>query len=179
ESAFGRDRDLAGALEDALEATQRVREIVGDLRLFSRGDEDQRRAVSVRDALESALRLAWNEIRHRAELRCSLEPVPDVMASESRLGQVFLNLLTNAAHAIPVGQLEKHEIAVSTRTDDQGFAVIEIRDTGSGISEGLVSRVFDPFFTTKPAGIGTGLGLAICRRIVADLGGRIDVESEL
>lgn len=179
ESAFGRDRDLAGALEDALEATQRVREIVGDLRLFSRGDEDQRRAVSVRDALESALRLAWNEIRHRAELRCSLEPVPDVMASESRLGQVFLNLLTNAAHAIPVGQLEKHEIAVSTRTDDQGFAVIEIRDTGSGIPEGLVSRVFDPFFTTKPAGIGTGLGLAICRRIVADLGGRIDVESEL
>jgi PAS domain S-box-containing protein len=167
------------ALADAIEATRRVREIVGDLRLFSRGDEDQRRAVSVREALESALRLAWNEIRHRARLDCEFGPVPDVLASESRLGQVFLNLLTNATHAIPEGKLESNQITVRAGTDPSGWAVVEVKDTGSGIPPELRERVFDPFFTTKPVGVGTGLGLSICRRIVGDIGGRIEITSEL
>ena len=172
-------RDFDEALSDAVEATRRVREIVTDLRLFSRGDEDRGKAVSVRDALESALRLAWNEIRHRARLECEFSAVPDVRASESRLGQVFLNLLTNAAHAIPEGQLDAHRITVRAGTDASGWAFVEVEDSGSGIPIELRERVFDPFFTTKPVGVGTGLGLAICRRIVADIGGRIEVTSEL
>ena len=171
-------REFDEALADAVEATRRVREIVTDLRLFSRGNEDGGKAVSVRDALESALRLAWNEIRHRARLDCDFGPMPDVLASESRLGQVFLNLLTNAAHAIPEGRLEAHKITVRAGTDASGWAFVEVEDSGSGIPDELRERVFDPFFTTKPVGVGTGLGLAICRRIVADLGGRIEVTSE-
>ena len=170
--------ELAEALDDAIEATRRVREIVSDLRLFSRGDDDRRKAVSVRDALESALRLAWNEIRHRARLDCEFGPVPDVLASESRLGQVFLNLLTNAAHAIPEGKLEANQIIVRAGTDASGWAMVEVQDSGSGIAPAQRERVFDPFFTTKPVGVGTGLGLAICRRIVGDIGGRIEITSE-
>jgi len=105
--------------------------------------------------------------------------VPPVLANGARLGQVFLNLLINAAQAIPEGQVEKNEIRVVTRSDDLGRAIVEVRDSGSGISPDVVGRIFDPFFTTKPIGIGTGLGLSICRSIVTALGGVIAVESQV
>jgi CheY-like chemotaxis protein len=89
-----------------------------------------------------------------------------------------VNLLVNAAHAIPEGHAEKNEIRTSTRTDAEGRAVVEVRDTGSGISPEVLGRLFDPFFTTKPMGAGSGLGLSICHGIVASFGGEILVESE-
>src|SRR5262249_27955289 len=108
-----------------------------------------------------------------------IQPVPMVKANESRLGQVFLNLLLNAAQAIPDGAAAEHEIRIRTRTDPLGRAVVEISDTGKGIPDELRARVFDPFFTTKPVGEGTGLGLSICLGIVRSLGGEILLESEV
>src|SRR5262249_12961294 len=94
-----------------------------------------------------------------------------------RLGQVFMNLLVNAAQAIEEGKFEDNEIRVSTYTDAQGYVVVDIRDSGGGMAPEGQRRLFTPFFTTKPVGLGTGLGLAICHRIIAAVGGEISVES--
>ena len=169
--------ELKGPLEDAREAAQRVRFIVRDLKIFSRtpGDEPPA-AVDVRPIMESSLRMAWNEIRHRARLVKDYEPVPGVRANEARLGQVFLNLIVNAAQALPEGRAEHNEIRVRTRLAG-ARVVIEVSDTGPGIPPEIIGRIFDAFFTTKAVGVGTGLGLAICQRIVTDMGGELTVAS--
>jgi signal transduction histidine kinase len=166
-------------LQYAQESAERVRRIVRDLKLFSRGDEEKSRPIDIHRVLQSSIRIAGNEIRHRAKLVEEYGTIPPVQAMEGQLGQVFLNLIVNAAQAIPEGNAEQHELKISTRQDDHGRVVVEIRDTGSGIPEAILTRIFDPFFTTKPVGVGTGLGLAICHRIVTGLGGQIFVESEL
>jgi PAS domain S-box-containing protein len=176
---MGRSLDEAGeALAEARQGAERVRNIVRDLRVFARGDEDQSGPVALRRVLDSSINIAWNEIRHRARLVKDYGDPPMVESNESRLGQVFLNLLLNAAHAIPEGETERNEIRVSTRTDGRGYAVVEIRDTGVGIPAEIRDRIFDPFFTTKPAGEGTGLGLWICSGILSALGGEISVDSD-
>jgi signal transduction histidine kinase/CheY-like chemotaxis protein len=177
---MGHAVDEAGeALAEARQGAERVRNIVRDLRVFARGDDDQSGPVALRRVLDSSINIAWNEIRHRARLVKDYGDLPMVEGNESRLGQVFLNLLLNAAHAIPEGETERNEIRVSTRTDSRGHAVIEIRDTGGGIPPEIRERIFDPFFTTKPAGEGTGLGLWICSGILSALGGEIGVDSDV
>jgi PAS domain S-box-containing protein len=175
----GEARALDEALRDAAEGAECVRTIVRDLKLFSRAEEDNREPVDVQRVLESSLRMARNEIRHRAELVRQYSPVPPVEANESRLGQVFLNLIVNAAQALPDGYANQNKICVRTRRDDEGRVVAEIEDTGPGIPPEVLPRLFTPFFTTKPRGLGTGLGLAICKRIVTSFGGEISVHTEL
>ncbi|HEY4394913.1 MAG TPA: ATP-binding protein [Polyangia bacterium] len=167
------------ALTEARQGAERVRNIVRDLRVFARGDEDQSGPVALRRVLDSSINIAWNEIRHRARLVKDYGDTPMVEGNESRLGQVFLNLLLNAAHAIPEGETERNEIRVSTRTEANGRAVVEVRDSGMGIPPEIRERIFDPFFTTKPASEGTGLGLWICSGILAALGGEVRVDSEI
>ena len=164
-------------LRDAREAADRIRNIVRDLKIFSRSDEDKTGPVDVQQVMESTLRMAWNEIRHRARLVKDYGNVPSVQASESRLGQVFLNLVVNAAQAIPEGRAAQNEIRISTSVNRAGDIVVEIADTGAGMPPAVLSRLFTPFFTTKPVGAGTGLGLSICHRIVTAFGGSIDVMS--
>jgi CheY-like chemotaxis protein len=171
--------ELADVFRDGQEAAGRVRAIVQDLRLFSRAEEDRRAAVDVHRVLDSSLRMAHAEIRHRARLVTDYGRLPRVLANESRLGQVFLNLIVNAAQAIPEGHADLNEIRIRTYPSDGDRAVVvEISDTGAGIEPEVMPRLFTPFFTTKPQGIGTGLGLAICQRIVTALGGGISVTSE-
>ena len=167
-------------LSDARESADRLRHIVRDLKIFSRAtDEEHRGAVDVQRVLESSLRMAWNEIRHRARLVKEYSDVPAVEANEARLGQVFLNLIVNAAQAIREGDADHNQILVVTRQDRDGSVVTEIRDSGTGIPAENLTRIFDAFFTTKPVGVGTGLGLSICHRIVSGLGGTLEVESEV
>lgn len=166
-------------LSEAQEAAERVCGITRDLKVFSRGDDERRNAVDLRGVIESSIRMARNEIRHRARLVKDYQDVPAVLANESRLGQVFLNLVVNAAQAIAEGKADKNEIRVTTRHDvATGRVIAEIHDTGPGIPPEIRARIFDPFFTTKPIGVGTGLGLAICHRIISSMGGDIAVESE-
>ena len=166
-------------LMEAQEGAQRVRQIVRDLKLFSRPDEEQRTGVSLPRVVEAALNLAEADIRYRARLERKLAGVPPVFANEARLSQVFLNLLVNAAQAIPEGDPDRNQITVETRVGPGGRVVAEVRDTGVGIPPELRARIFDPFFTTKAVGGGTGLGLTICHGIVSALGGSIEVESEV
>jgi CheY-like chemotaxis protein/two-component sensor histidine kinase len=170
--------EVHDALTEARQGAERVRSIVRDLKIFARADSDGAGPVSLRRVLESSINMAWNEIRHRARLVKDFGEAPLVDGNESRLGQVFLNLLLNAAQAIAEGASESHEIRVTTRTDGAGHAVVEIRDTGHGIPPEIQSRIFDPFFTTKPPGIGTGLGLWICQGILSGMAGAIEVSSE-
>jgi PAS domain S-box-containing protein len=170
---------LEGAVRDAREAAERVRHIVNDLRMLGRGDDESRVAVDVHDVLDSTIRLASHEMRTRARVTKDYGDVPRVMANEAKLGQVFLNLLVNAAQAISDGRAEEHEIHVVTDRDASGRVRISVSDTGSGIAEHVRKRLFTPFFTTKPLGVGTGLGLSISNRIVTSLGGEIIVETKL
>jgi signal transduction histidine kinase len=167
-------------LRDAQEAAERVRLIVRDLKIFSHpGDSEKSGPVAIEHVLESSIRMASNEIRHRARLVKDYREVPPVEGNEARLGQVFLNLIVNAAQAIPDGRAADNEIRISTRLSEAGRVVTEISDTGVGMPPEALARIFDAFFTTKPAGVGTGLGLAICHRIVTSLGGDISVQSHV
>jgi PAS domain S-box-containing protein len=171
-------REVRELLDESLEGADRVRRIVGDLRSFSRQSDDRVQAVDLGSVIERALNMAMNEIRHRARVILMLDPVPRVLGTESKLGQVVLNLLVNAAQAIEAGNVENNSITVRTLLDKYGRPRLEIQDTGVGIPEEYLRRVFDPFFTTKPVGVGTGLGLSISHRIVSEFGGQIGIESE-
>ncbi|HET9452102.1 MAG TPA: ATP-binding protein [Aggregicoccus sp.] len=166
-----------GALDEAREGAERVRRIVRQLRLFTRVEEEGVAPVSARAVLELAVAMAGPELRHRARLRWELPQVPAVMAEEGRLGQVLLNLVVNAAQAIPEGNVEGNEIFLFTARAPDGRVVIGVRDSGAGIPPEVLPRIFDPFFTTKPVGRGTGLGLSISHSLVAGMGGEIQVES--
>ena len=170
--------DYEGMLLDALEGAERIRGIVRDIQTVAQVRQERLEPVQVLPILKSSLKLAWNRIQHRARLEESHAPLPAVTAEAGRLGQVFLNLLLNAADAIPEGHSEENLIRVVTREAEQ-HVVVEISDTGEGISKERLARIFDPFFTTKPIGSGTGLGLFICQGIVASFGGAIEVESQL
>jgi signal transduction histidine kinase len=173
-----RGQEIREALKEALSGSQRVAEIVKDLRTFSRASDERRGPVDVQAVLDLCGNMAWSEIRHRARLVKDYGRVPPVHANESRLGQLFLNLLINAAQAIAHGDIEGNEIHLSTRYEE-GQVVVAVRDTGEGISPENLDKLFKAFFTTKPEGVGTGLGLSICHGIVNELGGRIAVQSEL
>ncbi len=176
-----RDRldDLGQTIEDTRMGAERIRGIVEDMRLFSRAHESQRQRVEVERCVEWAIRMTAGQVRHRARVVKELTPVAQVEASEARLGQVLVNLIVNAAQAMPDGAAATSEIKISTHMDERGQVVIDVADNGSGIPSEQLRRIFDPFFTTRPVGLGTGLGLSICHGIVSSLNGTLSVESKL
>ena len=179
EQLAGDKREVVEMLADAHNGAERVRELVAQLKTFSRVDEAEARApVAMVPLIEASLKMTSNQIRHRAKLTCDLGAVPQVLGDEGRLAQVVVNLLVNAIQALPADG-EGNEIRVTACASASGEAVIEVRDNGCGIPTTVLSRVFDPFFTTKRVGEGTGLGLSICHTIVTSHGGRMEVESEV
>ncbi len=171
--------EVQRALVQAQLGAERIRDIVRDLRTFARGDPDAMGPVDVQATLEFSISMATPQLRQRAQLVRKYSPVSYVHGNESRLGQVFLNLLINAAQAIPEGNATRHSVTVTVRDGEQGFVLVEVSDTGIGIAPEHLPRIFEPFFTTKPIGVGTGLGLSVCHGIVVGMGGQIEVESTL
>jgi two-component system, cell cycle sensor histidine kinase and response regulator CckA len=170
--------ELKDAVAEAQRGADRVAQIVRGLKVFSRGDDERRRALDLAPIADSALRLVANEIRHRARVVRDFKPAPLVEASETHLVQVFVNLVLNAAQSIPEGDAENNEVRVSVRPGGSGQVIAEVADTGAGMSAEVLGRVFDPFFTTRRVGDGVGLGLSICHGIVTSLGGHIEAKSE-
>lgn len=164
------------ALRDALEGSRRIRDIVTNLKTFLHDDGSlDHRPVALRPIIESCLKLAAVETRHRARVEFDVDERLVVRGRPSRLSQVFLNLLTNAAQSIPPSDVENQTISVSAhRNGDQ--VVVRIDDTGEGIAAEALPRIFEPFFTTRRSMEGTGLGLSICAQIVDAHSGTIDVE---
>ncbi|MEO8841232.1 MAG: PAS domain S-box protein [Kofleriaceae bacterium] len=180
--SHGRSRltgdDFHALVSDVREGVVRVSGIVRDLLALSRNDEASG-PVDIVAVLALSIKMAHNELRHRARVVQSFpEPLPLVDADASKLGQVFLNLLLNAAQAIAEGHTDQNEVRVSARATERGV-VVAIEDTGTGIPENVMPRIFDPFFTTKARGVGTGLGLSISHQIVRSMGGEITVVSTL
>ncbi|MBL8950561.1 MAG: response regulator [Myxococcaceae bacterium] len=171
---------LRDELRDAAAACDRVKHIIRDLKVFARNSErDAAGPINVHQVLELSMRMAQNEIRHRARLVKNLDAVAAVHGNEARLGQVFLNLLVNAAQAIEDGNAEGNEIRVTARSGREGFVEVEVSDTGCGITPENLPHIFDPFFSTKPTGEGMGLGLSIAHQIVTSMGGTIAVRTEV
>jgi signal transduction histidine kinase len=172
-------KELLTAVSDAKEGAERVRVIVQDLKTLSRPDDTQNGRTDLKAVVRAAVKIASHEVRRRAQLVEELGELPAVVGNASRLGQVFLNLLINAAQAIPEGQAGQNEIRIAARQETPDLVLIEIRDTGCGIPPENLDRIFDPFFTTKPVGEGTGLGLSLVHSIITTLGGTITVESQV
>ncbi|RKH03948.1 response regulator [Corallococcus carmarthensis] len=170
-------RDALSSVRGAQEGAERIRLIVRDLQVFSREGAPERGLVDLNALVPPAVRVVLHTLRSRARLVEDFGPVPRVLGSEARLGQVLLNLLVNAMQAIPEGDPGRHEVRVRTGTDASGHARVEVEDTGGGIAPDVLPRIFDPFFTTKGNDEGTGLGLAICQQIVRTHGGELRVHS--
>lgn len=172
---------LSGAREiltDCAGGMERIRRVVSDLKVFARVEYDHVEQVDLNRIVESACQLAANEVRHRARLVIDTGDVPRVIGDASKLTQVIVNLLINAAQAIESGDASNHRISVETRLEGCDV-VLRVRDTGSGIAPDLLPRIFEPFVTTKPRDRGTGLGLWLVNEIVRLHEGTIRVESEL
>jgi two-component system NtrC family sensor kinase len=169
---------LHEALGESLEAAGRVRRVVRDLASLSPRAAKERCAVDLHAVLDTCLEVVAGELHPRAELVRDLGAVPPVLGDRSRLAQIFLNVLLNAAHAIPEGSRRDHRVTIRTRhLAGEGMVQLDVEDTGVGIAAADLDRVFDPYFTTRPFGQGSGLGLSICHGLVTALGGTIAVRS--
>ncbi|MFP2929245.1 sensor histidine kinase [Pyxidicoccus sp. 3LG] len=171
-------QEVLEALAETRDGAERIRLIVRDLQTLSRAEDVGTGPSDLAAVLRTAAKMAMHELRHRARLVVECEGLPPVQGNGARLGQVFLNLLLNAAQSIAPGQVEENEVRVVARLALPGRVEVEVRDTGCGISPEHRERIFDPFFTTKSSGVGTGLGLAVCHGIVTALGGTLTVDSE-
>jgi PAS domain S-box-containing protein len=169
---------VAEILATVREGVDRVRDIARDLKTFACVDERPRAPVDVRRVMDASIQMASNEIRHRAKLVKRYADVPSIDANESRLGQVFLNLLLNAAQAMDDAKNgDRREIRVDVSMDDARRVIVAVSDDGKGMDAATRARIFDPFFTTKSNGEGMGLGLSIVHGIVTSFDGSIDVQS--
>jgi signal transduction histidine kinase len=179
ECLVSQSAQVSEPLADAWAAARRLLDIITDVKLLSRAADARHGSVDVCALLDSTARLAAPQLRYRASVVKDYPEIPaEVQGNESRLGQVFLNLILNAAQAIPPGNADENSVRLVVRTDPISTTV-EIIDTGVGMPREVLARLFTPFFTTKPAGVGSGIGLSISKRIVDSIGGRIEVESDV
>ncbi len=166
--------DLEPLLAESAEGAERVRRIVLDLKDFARSDDQEMHDADLNQLVQSTINIVRNELKYVAELVLQLGELPRLACHPQQINQVISNLLVNAAQAI------EHQGVITVRTwQENGFALLSIADTGSGMPPELLSRIFDPFFTTKDVGKGTGLGLSISYDIVKKHGGEITVVSEV
>jgi signal transduction histidine kinase len=167
--------DIDTLLVDSLLGTERIHNIVKDLKSFSRVDDGDTKEVELNEeVIETALRLVWNEMKYKCTLKKSLTALPLINCRPGELSQVIMNLLINACDAIE----QEGEVTLSSYFENASIS-IQVSDTGVGISEEHMLKLFDPFFTTKDIGKGTGLGLSISHGIVRRHGGSLTVSSQL
>ena len=170
-------------VDNACYGANRAAEIVTGLRVFSRLDEAEQKSANLHECLDAALMLLHSRYRDQIRIERNYGELPPWLCQPGKLNQVFMNLLANAVDAIfaKPGPGADEVIRVATRLEErQGriCAVVEIADTGTGMTQEVKTKLFQPFFTTKEVGKGVGLGLAISHGIVRDHGGSIEVESE-
>lgn len=166
--------DIGKLIEESQEGADRVKNIVQNLKTFSRVDQAEYKDADINDCIESTLNIVWNELKYKATVKKEYGELPLIKCFPQQLNQAFMNVLVNAAQAIE----KQGDIRIRT-WHENGAINVAISDTGSGIPEDKIKNIFDPFFTTKPVGKGTGLGLSISYDIVKKHNGEIIVESEV
>lgn len=167
-------KDGPALILESLEGADRIKNIVLDLKNFAHPGEQDGRPTDINRSIESTLNIVWNELKYHAIVTKEFAVLPEIFVHPQQINQVFMNLLVNAAQAIE----DKGEIKIRTSVDD-GFVMIRISDTGSGIPQKHLAKIFDPFFTTKLVGKGTGLGLNVSYNIIQKHNGTIAVDSEV
>ncbi len=168
--------DSKKLLKESKDGLERIREIVKGLKRFSRVDDLEIKRVKIESEIQNVLTLLHNETKYRAEVQLDFGQTPEIECHAGELGQVFVNLIINAVHALPENG---GKIQITTRAQGDLGIEIRVRDTGRGIPKEAQEKIFSPFFTTKPVGEGTGLGLAISYGIVQKHGGTITFTSEV
>ena len=166
--------DTDNLIKESLDGAERIKRIVQDLKSFSRADDAGLVLANLNESMESTLNIVWNELKYKATINKEYGEIPRVRCNPGQLSQVFMNILVNASHAIPVSG----EITIRTWCGD-GNVCVAISDTGMGMPEDLMKRIFEPFFTTKGVGKGTGLGLSIAYDIVKKHNGEVEVASKV
>jgi len=164
--------DIRTLIDDLTEGTERINDIVSDLRIFSRMDAAVATEVNVHALIDMSLNLLRNQYKDRVEVHKDYGNIPVIHGYAGKLNQVLMNLLSNAFYAIA----EKGDVWIRTRVLDESVE-IEIEDSGFGIPKENLNRIFEPFFTTKPVGQGTGLGLSISYGVIEQHHGEIRVLS--
>ena len=168
----GLNSEVSELLEECEEGLTHVKQIVSDLKDFSRAGDNKVLWVNINNNIDSTLNIVNNEIKYKAELVKHYGELPDIKCVPEQINQVIMNLLVNAAQAI-----EQHgTITISTGVDED-YVWFEVADTGVGIDEENIEKLFEPFFTTKPVGQGTGLGLSVSFGIIQKHHGRIEVSA--
>jgi hypothetical protein len=165
-------------LDGMKDGANRTVEIIKGLKLFSRVDEDDLKKVNLEEGIKATLVLLNSNLKHRINVVTNFSNVPSVDCYGGKMNQVFMNILSNAIHAIEETKREDGEILISTQTDSTNV-IISIIDNGAGIPEEIKNKLFEPFFTTKAVGEGTGLGLSIVFTIIEKINGTIQMNSEV
>jgi signal transduction histidine kinase len=168
------NEDTKDLLDESIDGLERVKNIVKDLKQFSRADSDEKQWFDINDCVTTTLNMVSNELKYHCHIEKNLNHLPDVLINIGKISQVLTNLLINAGQAIS----DKGQITITTEQQGNNV-VVSIADNGSGIDTENLSKLFDPFFTTKAEGVGTGLGLSISYGIIQEHGGDITVTSEL
>jgi signal transduction histidine kinase len=171
-------QEMDSLLKDGIHGIEQISEIVLNLKNFSRLDRAKISDFSVNAGLDSTLLLANNLLKNKVEIRKDYSDVPNINGSPSQINQVFLNIITNAVHAMPE-RATANVITLRTAVEDANTVRVEIQDNGVGIPKDVLPKIFDPFFTTKPIGQGTGMGLSISYKIIQAHGGKLLVDTEL
>ena len=164
--------DLSELLKSCTEGAERSKQIIIDLKNFSRLDEALIKEVDINEGIDSALNILRNKLKDKVNINKEYGELPKVNCYAGQVNQVFVNVIDNAVQALD----DSGEINIRTKVYNENV-VIEIEDNGPGIPEDVLPKIFDPFFTTKPVGEGTGLGLSICYKIIKSHNGRMEVES--
>jgi signal transduction histidine kinase len=170
-------RDINVLLEESNEGIERVKRIVGDLRIFSHADTFEKASADLNSCIDSTINIVINEIKYAAELVRNYGLLPKITCNIQQISQVFMNLLINAAHAIQAKGDEVGEITICTWCDHE-HVFVSIADNGCGIPPEHIDKIFDAFYTSKEVGKGTGLGLSISSEIIRKHGGEISVATE-
>ncbi len=167
-------KEMRSAARESIDGVEKIKNIVSDLRDFSRLEKSENKLADINDGIDRALNIVWNELKYKSEIIKEYGDVPKIECDINRLVQVFMNLLMNAAQAI-----EKHGKILIKTFVLRNNVMIQINDTGKGIPKEHLTKIFDAFFTTKAPGKGTGLGLSITYKIIQQHQGAISVRSEL
>ncbi len=165
-------------LDGMKDGANRTVEIIQGLKLFSRLDEEDLKKVNLEEGLHATLVLLNSNIKHYLEVETHFSGIPNVDCYGGKMNQVFMNILSNAIHAVKSKETQDGKIEISTRLENNN-AIIAIKDNGIGMSQDVINKLYEPFFTTKPVGEGTGLGMSIVFTIIEKMNGTIKVNSEL
>lgn len=167
--------DTRSIFVEVKDGLDRIKDIVSNLKDFTRTKPSDREEIDVNNVVNNSLKIIHNKLKYNFDVKVCYGNIPNIHGNKNELSQVILNLVINATQAV---ENKRGKIEINTQFDGKDVQ-ISVADNGKGIKPDVIERIFNPFFTDKPVGEGTGLGLSVSLKIIHELGGDINVESQL